>query len=79
MSSLAQISADELHHLLRLMDPHRRLARLKPVDVPTQPNAAQRAIAALAAATQPAIQRANTLWEQINPFDATRDDDDDDE
>ncbi len=72
------ISQDELERLLRMLDPHRRLRKHKPVTVPVPPNALDRAVVAVSEAAAPALEQAADLWNAVNPFKRRDDDDDDD-
>ena len=58
------ISVDELERLLRMLDPHRRLERLKPVEMPQVQGVLEQAAAAVA----PRIEQFGTLWRRHNPF-----------
>lgn len=72
------ISVDELERLLRMLDPHRRLAKLKPLEVPKEVTALDKALEAAIDAATPAIVRAGDLWRAVNPFDRQNDDEEED-
>ena len=73
------ISFDELERLLRMLDPHRRLARLRPIDVPPAKSRLAEATAAVADAVAPAVSAAHELWASVTPWLHADDDDDDDD
>ena len=70
------ISFDELERLMRLLDPYKRLARLKPIDVPQQDGPLSQMSAAVAEAAAPAIESMNLFW--ANAFKKEEESDDDD-
>jgi hypothetical protein len=67
-----QIQFDELEHMLRMLDPHRRLHKLRPIAVPHEDSALEKMAAACADAAAPGIEAARSLWQRF----AAKDDDD---
>ena len=77
MNRDGSISVDELHVLLRVCDPFKRLAKLRPVEMPKKVTALDTATAAAMEAVAPTLVQVETLWRRFNPF-ANDDDDVDD-
>ena len=73
------ISFDELERLMRMLDPHKRLAKLKPIEVPHEPTPLEVGLSAAYEAARPGLEQLEQLWYTVNPLAARRDDDDDDD
>ena len=56
----------EISKLFRMIDPHRRLERLKPISMPEQETAISKATAAVADATAPVRERLGVYWHQFS-------------
>jgi Ca2+-binding EF-hand superfamily protein len=73
------ISFDELERLLRMLNPHRRLERLRPIDVPQLPSVFSQAFETVGKVAAPGVAMASAVWQRVNPLsNKTYDDDDDD-
>ena len=79
LNSDGVIAFDELEKLFRMLDPHKRLARLKPIEVPRLPTALEKAAMEAYEKARPGLERLEHLWYTVNPLAKSIEDDDDDD
>lgn len=73
------IDFEELESFLRLLDPFRRLDKLKPIDVPHQASALEQMGAMAAEVAAPGVTALGQLWSNFASASGTVEDDDDDD
>ena len=72
------ISVSELEQLLRLLDPYRRLQKLKPIEMPKVETAFDQAAARAMEVAAPGIAQVEAFWYRVNPL-AKRDEEEEDD
>jgi hypothetical protein len=74
-----RVSPGEIEKVFAVLNPHKRLQRVKPVAVPKPQSLLQRALTSVQAAAAPGIEMGVQYWSEHNPFRRHDEEGDEDE